>query len=181
MSEQGQEQKDEQQKDEQPKIEQPSEQPVEQPSVEPKSEEKSNANPAPACNPPMLQFQIPRSFHTGLEVERVLPNPNDELMNRIWESTWKIVKDREFNTKNIMQLVMALTIQVSMGSPTPLTRETRKAIIINLFIRVVEESNKITPEDKAYLTQIYIPMFLSGAIDAFEDKADKVKSCCVIV
>ncbi len=163
----------EQIKVDQTQVEQPQ---VEQQPIEIKIEESKDSIPIP-----VLPFQVPRSFHTELEVERLLPNPNDDLMNRIWESTWKIVKDREFNTKNITQLIVALTVQVTMNSTLPLTKETRKAIIINLFIRAVEESDKITPDDKAYLTQIYIPMFLSGAIDSLEDKADKLKSCCTIV
>jgi hypothetical protein len=136
-----------------------------------KSNENSNDNknqPTKDLNPKTkITKQIDITVDSRLLKNLEIPNPNDEIVLKVYNSVMKMVDKKTISQDNIIEIVgnVIQTVQLVKRGKEILTNEEKKAIVINIVQRLVNES-PIDETVKKYLVEIFIPSLLPGVIDS---------------
>lgn len=117
-----------------------------------------------------------------------IPNPNAALFEKAYEQLKAIESTKSVSVANILVLVaicMRITQNLKRDTTIPLTNDEKKAIVINMITRWVDDNDALSSDDKLYLNGIFIPTMLDGAIDSLcsldvHNVATEVKQCCSI-
>ena len=94
-------------------------------------------------------------------------NPNQVLAGKVFANLKKIIEGKPLTRTNIAELVGA-TIRMAESlkrGKDPLTGEEKKSIVMYAINQLVHET-PMDEELRAYFTEIFIPLMLSGLIDS---------------
>lgn len=113
-----------------------------------------------------------------------IPNPNEALFKSAYAQVQKMENLKKVSVASILVLVATCTRIVQnlkRDNTIPLSKEEKKAIVINLVQKWVDDNDQLSDEDKLYLNGIFIPTMLDGAIDSLCDlDMHNIKQCCLL-
>lgn len=102
-------------------------------------------------------------------IEASIPNPNIALYELAYEKFKQIADTKKANVGSIL-IIVAVAVQVvqnmKRGNVENLTGAEKKAIVINMIKKWINETNSLAEDDKVYLINVFIPYSLDGAIDS---------------
>lgn len=112
------------------------------------------------------------------------PILSEPVAKQAYDLVMKMVSNKTITQINIVEIVgIAIqVVQTQKKGSTPLTNDEKKTLVMSIISKLVEELPGIDPDVKIYLTQIFIPVMLSGLIDSLcnlniNDIKDGIKSC----
>ena len=110
-----------------------------------------------------LNLKLNPKFLRTIEI----PNPNQPLADLLLDQLKAALGNEPLSQHNILKAVtqaVLLAQKLKRSETEPLSPDEKKSIIMSVIQRIVNET--VTDEtDKSYLLDLFIPMFLSGAID----------------
>jgi len=107
-------------------------------------------------------------IHPTITGDVPIPNPNILMYEMAYKRFKDLVKGKGHNLGSILILVanavqIVQTLKRGKGADF-LTGKEKKAIVINMIKRWIDESPNFTEQDKIYLRDIFVPCMLDGAI-----------------
>jgi hypothetical protein len=102
--------------------------------------------------------------------ERVeIPNPNDDIYEKAYAQFLDVIQGKEISAGKVI-LIVAIATQIvqnlKRNGVDPLGPKEKKAIVINMIKRWVDDAEDLDEVDKEFIKTVFIPCSLDGAIDS---------------